>query len=263
MVGFAGRRSGQASGRPLPPGRLAWPTASRHSTARSSRPSAARGPTASSTAIVAPGWGTYVVSGTYGVLPRCDWTSAYFRTAACRSNRCATLFRDARHVAYRLESCALANVLLVHRAEVPVPRQIRKAWLSAGSQDLSRGGWRAPFCDTLLTARPYMARLSALRGDGRPQWHGLRSVFLCIPKEDIMTAPHRKAVAKKSARSPAPRHAQDPPPPEPEAQPGSGWPGVVRYALENWPRTARLCVIVVVAGAVLLLAVMLGLRFWL
>lgn len=38
--------------------------------------------------------------------------------------------------------------------------------------------------------------------------------------------------------------------------------GVVRYALENWPRTARLCVIVVV-GAVLLVAVALGFRFWL
>jgi hypothetical protein len=43
----------------------------------------------------------------------------------------------------------------------------------------------------------------------------------------------------------------------------SGWPGVVQYALENWPRTVRLCVIVVVVGAVLLVAVLLGFRFWL
>jgi len=47
------------------------------------------------------------------------------------------------------------------------------------------------------------------------------------------------------------------------AEPGSGWPGVVRYSLENWPRTMRLCMIVVVVGAVLLLAAELGLRFWL
>jgi hypothetical protein len=43
----------------------------------------------------------------------------------------------------------------------------------------------------------------------------------------------------------------------------SGWPGVVRFALEDWPRTLRLGVLVVVVGAVLLLAVRLGFRFWL
>lgn len=58
-----------------------------------------------------------------------------------------------------------------------------------------------------------------------------------------MTAQRRPAVRKS----------------EPES---GGWPGVVRYALDDWPRTARLCVIVVVAGAVLLLALRLGLRFW-
>lgn len=74
-----------------------------------------------------------------------------------------------------------------------------------------------------------------------------------------MTAPRRssKAVAKKSAarRRPAPT-------PEPESD-RSGWPGVARFALESWPRTARLCVLVVVVGAVLLLAMRLGFRFWL
>lgn len=76
-----------------------------------------------------------------------------------------------------------------------------------------------------------------------------------------MTA-HRKAVAKKQASpcapAPAPTSA-----PELESKTGSGWPGVVRYALENWPRTVRLCTIVVVVGVVLLLAVRLGFRFWL
>jgi hypothetical protein len=43
----------------------------------------------------------------------------------------------------------------------------------------------------------------------------------------------------------------------------AGWPAVVRYAIDSTPRTARLCVILVVVGAVLLLAVLLGLRFWL
>jgi hypothetical protein len=41
----------------------------------------------------------------------------------------------------------------------------------------------------------------------------------------------------------------------------TGWPGVVRYALENWPRTVRLCVIAIVVGAVLLLAIRLRFRF--
>jgi hypothetical protein len=38
---------------------------------------------------------------------------------------------------------------------------------------------------------------------------------------------------------------------------------VIRYAIEDWRRTALLCVIVVVVGAVLLLAMRLGFRFWL
>jgi hypothetical protein len=62
-----------------------------------------------------------------------------------------------------------------------------------------------------------------------------------------MTAP-RKAIARK---------------PRTQSPPEPGWPGVVRFALEDWARTARLCVLVVVAGAVLLLAVRLGLHFWL
>ena len=80
--------------------------------------------------------------------------------------------------------------------------------------------------------------------------------------EGVMTAQHRKAAVKKqappSASLPAPAPAS-----APEPGPGSGWPGVVRFALENWQRTVRLCVIVVVVGAVLLLAVELGFRFWL
>ena len=73
-----------------------------------------------------------------------------------------------------------------------------------------------------------------------------------------MTAHRRssKVVAKRSA---ARRTA---PTPEPESD-RSGWPGVVRFALEDWQRTARLVVILVVVGAVLLLAMRLGFRFWL
>ena len=62
---------------------------------------------------------------------------------------------------------------------------------------------------------------------------------------------HRgKAVARQAAK----------PAPQPPAE---HWPEVVRYALESWSRTARLCVLVIVIGALLLLAVRLGLRFWL
>ena len=67
-----------------------------------------------------------------------------------------------------------------------------------------------------------------------------------------MTA-HRKAskaVARKVAK----------PTPEPAAE---HWPEVVRYALRDWPHTLRLCVLVIVIGAVLLSAVRLGFRFWL
>ena len=60
--------------------------------------------------------------------------------------------------------------------------------------------------------------------------------------------PPRKAIARR----PKPYS-----PPEPDR---SGWPGVLRFALENWARTARLCVIMAVVGGVLLLAVRLGLH---
>lgn len=66
-----------------------------------------------------------------------------------------------------------------------------------------------------------------------------------------MTARH-----KAIAREPGPQSL-----PEPEIE--SGWPGVVRYALRDWGFTLRLGAIVVAVGAVLLLAVMLGLQFWL
>lgn len=56
-----------------------------------------------------------------------------------------------------------------------------------------------------------------------------------------MTA-HRKAVARK----PTPRRL---PAPAPQS-PSRGWPGVVRYALDSNVRTARLCVIIFVAGVV-------------
>ncbi len=73
-----------------------------------------------------------------------------------------------------------------------------------------------------------------------------------------MTAQRRRAVAKKQAppRAPMPAAA-------PESESGSGWAGVVRYALEDWPQTVRLCVVVLAVGAVLLLAVRLGFKFWL
>ena len=66
-----------------------------------------------------------------------------------------------------------------------------------------------------------------------------------------MTAP-RKAIARKPRTQSLP---------EPQSE--SGWPGVVRYALRDWAHTLRLCVLVVVIGAVLLLAVRLGFHFWL
>ncbi len=67
-----------------------------------------------------------------------------------------------------------------------------------------------------------------------------------------MTAHNRRkgrAVARQVAK----------PPPEPAAE---HWPEVIRYALESWSRTARLCVLVIVIGALLLLAARFGLRFW-
>jgi len=57
----------------------------------------------------------------------------------------------------------------------------------------------------------------------------------------------RKAVAKKPRPARAPRRASKPAPQHPKR----GWPGVVGYALENWPQTARLCLLFVVAGVVL------------
>ncbi len=54
----------------------------------------------------------------------------------------------------------------------------------------------------------------------------------------------------------APDSRLDPEPPE------DGWPAVVRYAIDSTSRTVRFCAIVLVAGVVLLLAVLLGLRLW-
>ena len=59
-----------------------------------------------------------------------------------------------------------------------------------------------------------------------------------------MTA-SRKAIARK---------------PRTQSPPEAGWPEVVRFALENWARTVRLYGLVLVVGAVLLLAVQLGLH---
>jgi hypothetical protein len=69
-----------------------------------------------------------------------------------------------------------------------------------------------------------------------------------------MTA--RKPAKSSPAKAVAKR--QDP---EPELG-RFGWPDVVRYAIDDPRRTALLCVIVVVVGAVLLLAMRLGFRFW-
>jgi hypothetical protein len=67
-----------------------------------------------------------------------------------------------------------------------------------------------------------------------------------------MTAP-RKAIARKSAPAPKPR-------PGPESD-RSGWPGVMRFAIESWARTARLCAILLVAGVVP--GALIVLRLWL
>ena len=140
----------------------------------------------------------------------------------------------------------------------PVPRQIRNPGHGAGGQDLSRGGSCAPLCDILSTAR-----FTPSRGIGTPRGHasspaGQRGVFLRMHQEDTMTAhrPAKPSPAKTVARR------QDPEPPESKA-PENGWPAVVWYAIDSTPRTVRFCVIMLVAGVVLLLAVMLGLRFWL
>lgn len=47
------------------------------------------------------------------------------------------------------------------------------------------------------------------------------------------------------------------PAPEPAAE---HWPEVVRYALESWSRTVRLCVLLV--AFIVLIAALAALRFW-
>jgi hypothetical protein len=79
---------------------------------------------------------------------------------------------------------------------------------------------------------------------------------LLLENPEARALPHHRGLPPGQQRAPAPTSA-------PETESGSGWPEVVRYALENWPRTLRLCVIMIVVGAVLLLAVQLGFRFWL
>jgi hypothetical protein len=66
----------------------------------------------------------------------------------------------------------------------------------------------------------------------------------------MMTArkPAKPSAHKKVAKT------QDPEPPD------NGWPAVVRFALEDWPRTVRLCAIGLVFGVLLLLAMRLGPR---
>jgi len=88
---------------------------------------------------------------------------------------------------------------------------------------------------------------------------GQRGAFLSMG-EGKMTA-HRKAsraVAKKPASAPVPS------PRRPARQrPGRGWPGVVRYAIDDNARTVRLCAIILVAGVVLAALIVLRLRLWL
>ena len=71
-----------------------------------------------------------------------------------------------------------------------------------------------------------------------------------------MTAP-RKAIARKSEPAPQPQSRPKP------GSDRSGWPGVVRFAIENWACTARLCVILLVAGVVLGALIVLRLWLWL
>jgi hypothetical protein len=96
-------------------------------------------------------------------------------------------------------------------------------------------------------------RLRPWRGIGTPRGRasspaGQRGAFLSM-QEGTMTAHRkaRKAVAKKPTSAPVLRHASKPA----RRHPKRGWPAVVRYALEDWPRTARLGLLVVVAGVVL------------
>jgi hypothetical protein len=69
----------------------------------------------------------------------------------------------------------------------------------------------------------------------------------------------RKVIAKKSASA---RAKASKPQSQPEPELRDGWPGVVQYALTNWQRTLRACVLSIVAFAMLLLAARLGVRFW-
>lgn len=50
---------------------------------------------------------------------------------------------------------------------------------------------------------------------------------------------------------------------KPDPQPPTNRWDVIRYAIDDNGRTIRLCLIVAVVGAVLLVAVVLGVRFWL
>jgi hypothetical protein len=50
---------------------------------------------------------------------------------------------------------------------------------------------------------------------------------------------------------------------KPDPQPSTNRWDVIRYAIDDNGRTIRLCVIVLVVGMVLLLAVRLGLHIWL
>jgi hypothetical protein len=65
----------------------------------------------------------------------------------------------------------------------------------------------------------------------------------------------RRAVAKKPTSTP--RRASKPAP----QRPSRGWPGVVRYAIDDTRRTVRFCAIILVVGVVL--AALIVLRLWL
>jgi hypothetical protein len=118
---------------------------------------------------------------------------------------------------------------------------------------LCASAFRTPICYRLAKAR-----FTPWRGIGTPRGRasspaGQRGVFLLMLQEDTMTERKRakpsrsKKIAKKQSTDPA----------------EGGWPAVVQFALEDWPRTVRLCVIGLVFGVLLLLAVLLGLRLWL
>ena len=106
--------------------------------------------------------------------------------------------------------------------------------------------------DTLAAARS-----TPWRGTGTPRGRasspaGWRGVFLLMLREDTMTA---RKPAKPSRRKKISKRRNS-------EQPENGWPAVVRYALEDWPRTVRLCVVGLVFGLLVLLAMRLSLQFW-